>query len=182
MHALSECLRGEMSERGTRDGSAIRVTVVAPGVVATELPDSIRDEKAKVLRCLRRLEGDEVRRSVVRGQYGRGEMDGVVVPAYREEEGVAVVGEPDHEGLDGSGKRHPESGGGRFGTLSPIVVRVPREGHPEARERLLTEARHGGREPTRPGPRSARARTVFFLGRPVDDGFNDPNGGGIAKW
>jgi len=52
-------------------------------------PDAVRDEKAKVLRCLRRLEGREVARSAVRGQYGAGAVDGRPVPAYREEEGVA---------------------------------------------------------------------------------------------
>ncbi|MFO8007483.1 MAG: glucose-6-phosphate dehydrogenase, partial [Candidatus Brocadiia bacterium] len=52
-------------------------------------PDAIRDEKVKVLRCLHRLETpEEVRRSVVRGQYGAGTMDGRQVPAYRDEEGV----------------------------------------------------------------------------------------------
>ena len=53
--------------------------------------DAIRDEKAKVLRCLRRLEGEEVRRSVVREQYDGGVVDGREVPAYRDEPGV----EPD---------------------------------------------------------------------------------------
>jgi NADP-dependent 3-hydroxy acid dehydrogenase YdfG len=47
VHALSECLRGELSERAARDGSTIRVTIVAPGVVTTELPDSIRDERSR---------------------------------------------------------------------------------------------------------------------------------------
>jgi glucose-6-phosphate 1-dehydrogenase len=50
--------------------------------------DSIRDEKAKVLRCLRPLEGEELICSVVRGQYGRGETDGQPAPGYREEPGV----------------------------------------------------------------------------------------------
>jgi glucose-6-phosphate 1-dehydrogenase len=50
--------------------------------------DAIRDEKVKVLRCLRRLEGDQVRRSVVRGQYGAGTIGGERVPAYRDEPGV----------------------------------------------------------------------------------------------
>ena len=50
--------------------------------------DSIRDEKAKVLRCLRPLSGEDLECLVVRGQYGRGKIDGRSVPAYREEEGV----------------------------------------------------------------------------------------------
>ena len=51
--------------------------------------DAVRDEKVKVLRCLRRLEGDELARSAVRGQYGAGMIGGEPVPAYRDEEGVA---------------------------------------------------------------------------------------------
>jgi glucose-6-phosphate 1-dehydrogenase len=65
------------------------LTLVTMEPPASLAPDAIRDEKVKVLRCLRRLEGDEVRRSAVRGQYGRGMLDGREVPAYREEEGVA---------------------------------------------------------------------------------------------
>ncbi|NLW50458.1 MAG: glucose-6-phosphate dehydrogenase [Candidatus Brocadiaceae bacterium] len=62
------------------------VTMEPPAALTAE---AVRDEKAKVLRCLRRLEGPEVRRSAVRGQYGGGTVDGRPVPAYREEEGVA---------------------------------------------------------------------------------------------
>ena len=47
--------------------------------------DSVRNEKVKVLRSLH-TPGPK---SVVRGQYGRGFVEGVEVPAYREEEGVA---------------------------------------------------------------------------------------------
>ncbi len=50
--------------------------------------DPIRDEKAKVLRSLRRLQGNDLHCSVIRGQYGSGEVDGEPVRAYREEEGV----------------------------------------------------------------------------------------------
>jgi glucose-6-phosphate 1-dehydrogenase len=62
------------------------VTMEPPSSLAA---DAIRDEKVKVLRCLRPVEGKEVFRSVVRGQYGRGTVDGEDAPAYREEEGVA---------------------------------------------------------------------------------------------
>jgi len=51
--------------------------------------DAIRDEKVKVLRCLRRLEGKEVARSAIRGQYAAGRIKGSRVRAYRDEEGVA---------------------------------------------------------------------------------------------
>jgi glucose-6-phosphate 1-dehydrogenase len=43
--------------------------------------DAVRNEKAKVLRAT------EVE-AVVRGQYGRGHIEGAAVPGYREEEGV----------------------------------------------------------------------------------------------
>jgi glucose-6-phosphate 1-dehydrogenase len=65
------------------------LTLVTMEPPASLTADAIRDEKAKVLRCLRPLEGGEVRRSVVRGQYGPGSIDGRPVPGYREEEGVA---------------------------------------------------------------------------------------------
>jgi glucose-6-phosphate 1-dehydrogenase len=52
-------------------------------------PESIRDEKVKVLRSLRTPGPDDV----VRGQYGPGFIEGVEVPGYRQEEGVA----PDSE-------------------------------------------------------------------------------------
>ncbi|MFW5923771.1 MAG: glucose-6-phosphate dehydrogenase [Planctomycetota bacterium] len=51
--------------------------------------DAIRDEKAKVLRCLRRLSGEELECSMVRGQYGPGTVDGDRAPGYREEKGVS---------------------------------------------------------------------------------------------
>jgi glucose-6-phosphate 1-dehydrogenase len=47
-------------------------------------PDSVRNEKVKVLKSLH-TPGPK---SVVRGQYGRGFIDGAQVPGYREEEGV----------------------------------------------------------------------------------------------
>jgi glucose-6-phosphate 1-dehydrogenase len=47
--------------------------------------DSVRNEKVKVLRSLH-TPGPK---SVVRGQYGRGFIEGDEVPGYREEEGVA---------------------------------------------------------------------------------------------
>ncbi len=47
--------------------------------------DSVRNEKVKVLRSL----ATPGPKAVVRGQYGRGFVEGVEVPGYREEEGVA---------------------------------------------------------------------------------------------
>lgn len=62
-------------------------------LVAMEPPtdlraDSIRDEKVKVLRSLRRMRREEVARSVVRGQYASGSINGNSVVGYREEKNV----------------------------------------------------------------------------------------------
>jgi glucose-6-phosphate 1-dehydrogenase len=63
-------------------------------LVAMEPPvdldaDSIHDEKVKVLKSLAPLRGPRVLTETVRGQYGRGIVDGAEAPAYREEQGVA---------------------------------------------------------------------------------------------
>lgn len=50
-------------------------------------PESVRNEKLKVLRSLRPIEGAEIARRTVRGQYTRGVSDGVSVPGYQEEAG-----------------------------------------------------------------------------------------------
>jgi hypothetical protein len=47
VHAVSEGLREELAEQSKRDGTAIRVTIVAPGVVRTELPETITDDEAR---------------------------------------------------------------------------------------------------------------------------------------
>ncbi len=51
--------------------------------------NAIRDEKVKALRSIRPLQPDDLAHLVVRGQYARGEVGGVDVPGYRDEEGVA---------------------------------------------------------------------------------------------
>src|SRR5262249_9893299 len=51
--------------------------------------NAIRDEKVKALRSVHPLDPGELRRHVVRGQYTRGEINGVEGPGYREEEGVS---------------------------------------------------------------------------------------------
>jgi glucose-6-phosphate 1-dehydrogenase len=50
-------------------------------------PDSVRNEKVKVLRCLRPIVGREVERKTARGQYGKGVADGKSVPGYADEAG-----------------------------------------------------------------------------------------------
>jgi glucose-6-phosphate 1-dehydrogenase len=50
--------------------------------------DSIRDEKVKVVRSLRRITGPEITSNVVRGQYAAGAINGKPVVGYREEQNV----------------------------------------------------------------------------------------------
>ncbi|MES2974991.1 MAG: glucose-6-phosphate dehydrogenase [Pseudomonadota bacterium] len=50
--------------------------------------DAIRDEKLKVLRSLKAWTPQSLSQHVIRGQYGAGAIDGVAVPAYRDEPGV----------------------------------------------------------------------------------------------
>ena len=47
--------------------------------------ESVRNEKVKLLKSIRPLEGDQVFRQVVRGQYFAGTVDGKHVPGYRQE-------------------------------------------------------------------------------------------------
>jgi glucose-6-phosphate 1-dehydrogenase len=60
----------------------LALTAMEPPIDFTS--ESVRNEKVKVLRSLH-TPGPK---SVVRGQYGRGYIEGEEVPAYREEEGV----------------------------------------------------------------------------------------------
>ena len=51
--------------------------------------DAIRDEKLKVLRALKPWTVETLQQHVVRGQYSAGTINGVGVPGYRQEAGVA---------------------------------------------------------------------------------------------
>jgi glucose-6-phosphate 1-dehydrogenase len=51
-------------------------------------PDSVRNEKIKVLRSLRPIDAATARDAVVRGQYLAGVMDGARTPSYVEERGA----------------------------------------------------------------------------------------------
>ncbi len=62
------------------------VAMEPPGSLEAE---AIRDEKVKLLRALRPIPPEEVRRRVVRGQYTAGENAGAPQRAYRAEPGVA---------------------------------------------------------------------------------------------
>jgi glucose-6-phosphate 1-dehydrogenase len=62
-------------------------------IVAMEPPasndaDAIRDEKLKVLRCLKPFTPADIEKYVIRGQYRAGKSDGQNVPGYLEEQGV----------------------------------------------------------------------------------------------
>jgi glucose-6-phosphate 1-dehydrogenase len=59
-------------------------------------PDVVRDAKAGVLHCLRRMSPADVERNVVRGQYIEGECYGKRVPGYRKEvrDSFAVMNKP----------------------------------------------------------------------------------------
>ncbi len=63
-------------------------------LVAMEPPSSLKanaihDEKVKVLDAIRPLPPSQIDELVVRGQYGEGFVNGMAVPAYRDEENVA---------------------------------------------------------------------------------------------
>jgi glucose-6-phosphate 1-dehydrogenase len=60
------------------------VTAMEPPIDFTA--ESVRNEKVKVLKAMH----TPAPKSVVRGQYGRGFVEGLEVPAYRDEEGVAT--------------------------------------------------------------------------------------------
>jgi glucose-6-phosphate 1-dehydrogenase len=57
--------------------------------------NGIRDEKAKVLRSIKRMSPDEVRCNTVRAQYSEGYIKGEKVPGYLEENGVAPASRTD---------------------------------------------------------------------------------------
>ena len=51
-------------------------------------PTSVRDERSKLLRSIRLMKPDEVRRNAVAGQYGPARIGGEDVPGFRQEPGV----------------------------------------------------------------------------------------------
>ncbi len=65
------------------------LTLVAMEPPVALTADPVRDEKVKVLRAVRPINPDLVRRFTVRGQYAAGYSDGEAVPGYRDEEKVA---------------------------------------------------------------------------------------------
>jgi glucose-6-phosphate 1-dehydrogenase len=63
-------------------------SLVAMEAPATFGATAVRNEKIKVLQSIRPFASDTIWKSVVRGQYGPGEMNGESVRGYREEPGV----------------------------------------------------------------------------------------------
>lgn len=64
------------------------LTMIAMSPPADLSTDSIRDEKVKILRSLRRITQQNVHEKTVRGQYTAGFVQGHKVPGYLEEEGA----------------------------------------------------------------------------------------------
>ena len=50
--------------------------------------DSVRDERSKLLRSIKRMSPDEIRQNTVPGQYGPGRVGGQDLPGFRQEDGV----------------------------------------------------------------------------------------------
>jgi glucose-6-phosphate 1-dehydrogenase len=63
-------------------------SLVAMEAPATFDATSVRNEKIKVLQSMRPFTNESVWKSVVRGQYGPGQIEGKQVPGYRQEPGV----------------------------------------------------------------------------------------------
>ncbi|WP_128894586.1 glucose-6-phosphate dehydrogenase [Longirhabdus pacifica] len=65
------------------------VAMMAMELPSRLVPEDIRDEKVKVLRSIRKYKTlDEVKKHVVRGQYGEGSLNGKDLSAYRNENNV----------------------------------------------------------------------------------------------
>ena len=64
------------------------LSIVAMEPPVNSAPDSIRDEKVKVLHALHKFTPDEVAKKTVRGQYRAGAVDGQAVTGYQNEPGV----------------------------------------------------------------------------------------------
>lgn len=65
------------------------LSLIAMEPPASLKADAIRDEKVKVLECIRPLTPDDIKETVIRGQYGPGFIQGQPVKSYREEEHVS---------------------------------------------------------------------------------------------
>jgi glucose-6-phosphate 1-dehydrogenase len=50
--------------------------------------NSIRDEKVKVLKAVKRMDAEYVRNNFIRAQYQQGKINGIPVPGFKQEDGV----------------------------------------------------------------------------------------------
>lgn len=66
------------------------LALIAMEPPVSDYGESVRDRKIDVLRTVVPLDPARLENMAVRGQYGAGEIDGRLVPAYREEPGVSA--------------------------------------------------------------------------------------------
>src|SRR5205814_5639498 len=64
------------------------MATVAMEPSASFRPDSVRDERSKLLRSIRVWKPEEVLQNAVPGQYGPARIGGEAIPGYRQEKGV----------------------------------------------------------------------------------------------
>jgi glucose-6-phosphate 1-dehydrogenase len=64
------------------------ISLVAMEPPATFESESVRDEKAKLLRCIHPFSAQDINTAIIAGQYGPGKVDGADVPGYAQEKGV----------------------------------------------------------------------------------------------
>ena len=64
------------------------VSLVAMEPPAAFEAENVRDEKAKLLRCIRPFLPEQIDKTILAGQYGPGKINGVNVPGYVQEKGV----------------------------------------------------------------------------------------------
>jgi len=67
------------------------LSLIAMEPPAVFIADRVQDEKAKVLRSMRHLSLDTLADQLIVGQYAKGAIDGLEVPGYRQEQGVAAT-------------------------------------------------------------------------------------------
>ncbi|MGG0642617.1 glucose-6-phosphate dehydrogenase [Sporosarcina gallistercoris] len=53
-------------------------------------PEEIRTQKVNIMEALRPIQEENLQTDLIRGQYGKGDLFGIDVPAYREEPGVPL--------------------------------------------------------------------------------------------
>jgi glucose-6-phosphate 1-dehydrogenase len=71
------------------------LATVAMEPSATFRPDSVRDERSKLLRSIRIMKPEEVLADTVSGQYGPASIGGEDVPGFRQEPGVSPDAQTD---------------------------------------------------------------------------------------